>query len=211
MKLKEFFDGFKEANDIVQNPDFNNMGSWPAAIKMTALLIVSAIIVGAFFWFTVRVSNESYQREVAREPGLKDQYRTKSFQAANLDAFRQQLLEMEETFGALLNQLPDETEMPGLLDDISTTGTQSGLEIDQISPQGESAKEFYIETPISIRVRGSYHEMGNFVSAMAAIPRIVTLHNFEIRAQAQSANENDSEAPLTMTILARTYRYKGDQ
>ena len=209
MKMKQFLDGFKQENFDYQNPDFNNMGSWPAAIKLTTLIIISALIVFGFYWFAVKDSKLSYQREVAKEPSLKQQYQSKSFQAANLDAFKEQLVKMEEDFGVLLNQLPDETEIPGLLDDISTTGSQSGLEIDKITPQGDVVKEFYIETPISINVRGSYHEMGNFVSSMAAISRIVTLHDFSMRGVG-TRDENDSEAPLQMTIQAKTYRYRGE-
>lgn len=209
MTMRSFLDGFKQENFDYQNPDFNNMGSWPAAIKLTTLVLISALIVFGFYWFAVKDSNLRYDRAVSTEPQLREQYRTKSFQVANLDAFKLQLLEMEETFGELLAQLPDETEMPGLLDDISTTGTQSGLEIDRITPQADVVREFYIETPISIEVRGSYHEMGNFVSSMSAIPRIVTLHDFDISVQNQGPT-NEAEAPLRMTIQARTYRYKGE-
>lgn len=209
MTLKEFFEGFSPDNFDYQNPDFNNMGSWPPAIKLATLVLVASLIVGGFFWFQVRDSQSRYQRVVAEEPQLKEQYRTKSFQVANLDAFKAQLVEMEATFGALLDQLPDETEMPGLLDDISTTGTQSGLEIDKITPRSDVVQEFYIETPISIEVRGSYHEMGNFVSSMSAIPRIVTLHDFEMSV---AGNQNDAgDAPLQMVIEAKTYRYRGDE
>jgi type IV pilus assembly protein PilO len=147
---------------------------------------------------------------MAKEPTLKQQYQNKSFQVANLDAYKLQLIEMEESFGALLAQLPDDSEMPGLLDDISTTGTQSGLEIDKITPSADMAQEFYIETPIGITVRGSFHEMGNFVSSMSAIPRIVTLHDFSIKGTGNRVSA-ESEAPLIMTIQAKTYRYQGDE
>lgn len=209
MKMKAFLDGFKQENFDYQNPDFNNMGSWPLAIKLTTLLLISALIVFGFYWFAVKDSSLRYDRAVSTEPQLREQYRTKSFQAANLDAFKLQLLEMEDTFGTLLSQLPDETEMPGLIDDISTTGTQSGLEIDRITPQSDVVREFYIETPISIEVRGSYHEMGNFVSSMSAIPRIVTLHDFSMSVLNRNS-ANESEAPLRMTIQAKTYRYNGE-
>lgn len=211
MSIKEFFEGFKQENFDYQNPDFNNMGSWPAAIKVTSLLLISVLIVAGFYWFAVKDSKLRYERTVAQEPTLKQQYQSKAFQVSNLDALKAQLAEMEETFGTLLAQLPDETEMPGLLDDISTTGTLSGLEIDKITPQNDVVREFYIETPLSISVRGSYHEMGSFVSSMAAIPRIVTLHDFSMEGIGRSNAESlESEAPLKMTILAKTYRYKGE-
>lgn len=210
MNMKSFLEGFKQENFDYQNPDFNNMGSWPPAIKLTTLVLVSAIIVFAFYWFAVKDSNLRLERVVAQEPGLKQQYQSKSFQVANLDAFKEQLRKMEEDFSALLDQLPNDVDMPSLIDDISTTGTQSGLEIDAITPSADVIKEFYVETPIRIEVRGSYHEMGNFVSSMAAIPRIVTLHDFTMSGLGQTSNENESDAPLQMTIQAKTYRYKGE-
>jgi type IV pilus assembly protein PilO len=209
--MKTFFEGFKQENFDYQNPDFSNMGSWPLAIKMTTCLLLTVAIVFSFYWFLVRESYSTYERAVSREPTLKEQYQNKSFQVANLDAFKQQLAEMQENFNVLLSQLPEDVKMPGLIDDISTTGTQSGLEIDRIEPKSDVVKEFYIETPINITVHGSYHEVGNFVSSMAAIPRIVTLHDFSIESLNRSSDENDSEAPLRMTILAKTYRYKGGE
>jgi type IV pilus assembly protein PilO len=174
------------------------------------LLLISALIVFGFYWFAVKDSKLRYQGVVAKEPTLKQQYQSKAFQVANLDAFKAQLLEMEEEFGAMLDQLPDETEIAGLIDDISTTGSQSGVEIDKITPEADVVQEFYIETPISIEVRGSYHDMGIFVSSMAAIERIVTLHDFTMSGLGNTGDSNESEAPLQMTIKAKTYRYKGD-
>lgn len=210
MNVQEFFAGFKSDSFDINNPDFNNMGSWPPVVRLTTLLLVSALIVGGIFWFMVRSSNDALTRTVAKEPGLKEQYRSKSFQVANLDAFKAQLAQMEEDFGELLSQLPNDTDMPELLDDISTTGTQSGLEIDKITPANDVVREFYIETPISIEVRGSYHEMGNFVSSLASIERIVTLHDFNISLAGGSSANDEAEAPLKMLISARTYRYKGE-
>jgi len=210
MNVKEFLDGFKSDSFDINNPDFNNMGSWPPVIKLTTLILISVVIVGGLYWFMVKNSNLQLQRVVSQEPGFKDQYRTKSFQVANLDAFKTQLVDMEIMFETLLSQLPNETDMPALLDDISTTGTQSGLEIDKVTPQSDVTKEFYIETPISIDVRGSYHEMGNFVSSLSAIPRIVTMHDFSMKVSGATSDNNEAEAPLQMTISARTYRYKGE-
>lgn len=203
--FQDFFDGFRRFD--YQNPDFENIGSWPAGIKLVVLVLIASAIVFGFYWFSIKDSYLRLERDIAREDTLRQEYQSKAFRVANLDAFKVQLAEMEESFGALLDQLPDETEMPGLLDDISTTGTQTGLEIVRITPDTEVMKEFYIETPISISVRGAYHEMGNFVSAMSAIPRIVTLHNFKIELQNQREARLEVDAPLNMTIQARTYRY----
>lgn len=205
MTVQEFLDGFRRFD--YNNPDFENMGSWPPGIKLMALILVAGLIIFGFYWFAVKDSYQRLEQAESREPALKEELSSKAFRVANLDAFKSQLAEMEETFGTLLNQLPDETEMPGLLDDISTTGTQSGLEIDRITPNQDVVREFYIETPISISVRGSYHEIGTFVSAMSAISRIVTLHDFNIQKPQSGRDGVDAEAPLSMTIQARTYRY----
>ena len=208
MTFQEFIDGFRRFD--YNNPDFENMGSWPLGIKLVTLSILVVAIVGCFYYFAIMKSYDMLEREQSQESSLKDEFRNKAFRVANLDALKAQLADMEETFGTLLNQLPDETEMPGLLDDISTTGTQSGLEIDRITPNKDVVQEFYIETPIDISVRGSYHEMGNFVSAMSAIPRIVTLHDFEIETQNRSrrqSSQDEQVAPLRMRIQAKTYRY----
>jgi len=208
MTFQEFIDGFRRFD--YNNPDFENMGSWPLGIKLVTLTILVVAIIGGFYYFAIMKSYDMLEREQSQESSLKDEFRNKAFRVANLDALKAQLADMEETFGTLLDQLPDETEMPGLLDDISTTGTQSGLEIDRITPSRDVVQEFYIETPIDISVRGSYHEMGSFVSAMSAIPRIVTLHDFDIDTQNQSrgaSNQGEQDAPLRMIIQAKTYRY----
>jgi type IV pilus assembly protein PilO len=208
MTFQEFADGFRRFD--YNNPDFENMGSWPFGLKLVMLVILAGLIVFGFYWFAIKDSYAQLDRDMAREPSLKQEYQSKAFRVANLDSFKAQLAEMEESFGALLSQLPDETEMPGLLDDISTTGTQSGLEIDRITPNSDVVREFYIETPIAIQVRGTYHEMGTFVSAMSAIPRIVTLHDFTLNASNSrrgDSSEAEMESPLSMTINARTYRY----
>jgi type IV pilus assembly protein PilO len=208
MTFQEFADGFRRFD--YNNPDFVNMGSWPFGLKLVMLVILAGLIVFGFYWFAIKDSYAQLDRDMAREPSLKQEYQSKAFRVANLDSFKAQLAEMEESFGALLSQLPDETEMPGLLDDISTTGTQSGLEIDRITPNSDVVREFYIETPIAIQVRGTYHEMGTFVSAMSAIPRIVTLHDFTLNASNSrrgDSSEAEMESPLSMTINARTYRY----
>lgn len=131
------------------------------------------------------------------------EYEDKAFKASNLDAYKEQMKEMENTFGALLRQLPSDTEVPGLLEDISHTGLTAGLTFNSIQLAPENSKEFYVELPIDIEVKGGFHAFGAFVSAVAALPRIVTLHDFEI---APSKKEGTQE--LVMKIRAKTYRYK---
>ena len=140
-----------------------------------------------------------------REVRLKKEFEKKAFQAANLEAYRQQMVEMEESFGALIRQLPSDTEVPGLLEDITTKGQLNGLDVKSIDLQKEKAREFYIELPIAISARGSYHDLGAFISGMAGLPRIVTLHDFKI-----TQNKGDASR-LEMKITAKTYRYKDNE
>jgi type IV pilus assembly protein PilO len=138
------------------------------------------------------------------EAELKQEFEKKAFQAANLDAYRRQMVEMQESFGALVSQLPSDTEVPGLLEDITNKGLLNGLEISSIDLQLEKAEEFYVELPISIVATGSYHDLGAFISGMAGLPRIVTLHDFNISASSENTNR------LSMNIIAKTYRYKDE-
>jgi type IV pilus assembly protein PilO len=137
-----------------------------------------------------------------QEVTLKQEYEKKAFQVANLDAYRQQMVDMEESFGALISQLPSDTEVPGLLEDITNKGLLNGLSISSIDLQPEVSREFYVELPIAIVATGSYHDLGAFVSGMAGLPRIVTLHDFVI------SGNGENSAALNMNITAKTYRYK---
>ena len=130
------------------------------------------------------------------------EFERKSFEAANLDAYRVQMREMQESFGALVSQLPSDTEVPGLLEDISAKGQQNGMSIENIDLLDEVTEEFYVELPIAITATGSYHNLGAFVSGMAGLPRIVTLHDFDI------VMVGDDSAELVMEITAKTYRYR---
>lgn len=184
--------------------DFDNVGSWPIAIKVliwTALVI--AVLVGGYYWRIEGLQKTLADAE-AKEVTLKKDFEKKAFQAANLEAYRQQMAEMEESFGALVSQLPSDTEVPGLLEDITNKGLLNGLTIESIVLQKEKAQEFYVELPISISAKGSYHDLGAFISGMAGLPRIVTLHDFQIKA------EKDKPNSLDMKIIAKTYRYKDE-
>lgn len=190
-ELKEF-----DINDL----DFENVGSWPMAVKgIIWSLVFIAVLVGGYFYDIVDLQ-KNLTTVKDQETALKSQFERKAFQASNLDAYRKQMEEMEESFGALVSQLPSDTEVPGLLEDIDSKGRESGLEILNINLQNELQEEFYVELPIEIVVRGSYHDLGSFVSGIAGLPRIVTLHDFQII-------KNDQNT-LTMNIIARTYRYK---
>jgi len=182
--------------------DFENVGSWPAAIKaIIFLVIIVAVLVGGYYYHIEELQLQLAKVE-AEEVKLKQEFEKKAFQAANLDAYRQQMVEMEESFGALVSQLPSETEVPGLLEDITNKGLLNGLNIASIDLLAETAREFYVELPIAIVASGSYHDLGAFISGMAGLPRIVTLHDFNISLKGNNANN------LQMKIIAKTYRYK---
>lgn len=178
----------------------DNMGSWPMVVKVIAWvgMLVAILVLG--YYFSIAELGTSLSREEAREQQLREEFTQKVMKAANLDALREQMAAMQETFGALVSQLPSDTEVPGLLEDITNLGVDSGLEIESITLQPEQGKEFYVELPIKIMVVGGYHELGTFVSGIAGLPRIVTLHDFKITS--------GKEGRLNMAIDARTYRYK---
>ena len=182
--------------------DMNNLGSWPAAVKVIAAILLMALMLGGGYYFYLSDLQANLDQQIAEKDRLKQQFSTKAFQAANLEAYKAQMVEMEASFGALLRQLPSDTEVPGLLEDITRTGLGSGLEFEEIKLQPEVTQQFYIELPIQIKVVGSYHDLATFVSGVASLPRIVTLHDFEIKP-----NSKDSSSKLHMSILAKTYRY----
>jgi len=198
-----FEDTMRSLRDFdLSDLDFDNVGSWPVPIKLFIwLALMAAVMVGGYYYHIEDLQLQLAKVE-AEEVKLKKEFEKKAFQAANLDAYRQQMVEMEESFGALVSQLPSDTEVPGLLEDITNKGLLNGLSIAAIDLQAEQAKEFYVELPIAINASGSYHDLGAFISGMAGLPRIVTLHDFNISAKGGDANN------LQMKIIAKTYRYK---
>ncbi|MAR89381.1 MAG: type 4a pilus biogenesis protein PilO [Pseudomonadota bacterium] len=195
MDIKEFFESFN-------NLDPENIGGWPLPIKLFIWIV--AFLVAGFLVYHLMLSDTLKQLDTvqAKESTLMQEYEDKAFKASNLDAYKEQMKEMENTFGALLRQLPSDTEVPGLLEDISHTGLTAGLNFNSIELAPENSREFYVELPIDIEVKGGFHAFGAFVSAVASLPRIVTLHDFTITP----AQENTHE--LVMKIRAKTYRYK---
>ena len=191
--------------DNLQNLDFENVGSWPIAVKAAAAVLLFALVITAGYFVTIQPANQELQRLQGEQGELMKEFEEKSFKAKNLDQYKKQLAEMEKSFGSLLQQLPKDTEVPGLLEDITHTGLGSGLEFEEISLAQEREKEFYAELPINISVRGDYHGFGSFVSGVASLPRIVTLHDFKIT----SAEGGDGRPGglLQMQVTAKTYRY----
>lgn len=182
----------------LQNLDFSDVGGWPLAAKAAAILAICTAVLAAGFWFDTRLQLEDLDKVRAEEPQLKQTFETKQHKAANLDEYKAQMEEMERSFGAMLRQLPSKTEVAELLVDISQAGLANGLQFEYFKPQTEKPAEFYAELPISIRVTGTYHEFGKFVGDIAALPRIVTLHDFSITPTGDK---------LVMDVTAKTYRY----
>ena len=180
--------------------DLHNIANWPLPARIAVVAMVFVGVLGLGYWLDIKDQRISLEKAENKETELRQTFETKAKKAANLAAYEQQLEEMKASFGAMLRQLPNQTEVAELLVDISQTGLASGLEFELFKPQGEVPKEFYAELPISIRVKGDYHEFGNFVSGVAALPRIVTVHDIEM-APGKDSGE------LTMEMLAKTYRY----
>ncbi len=187
-----------DVNDI----DFNRVGVWPAPGKIFLCLVAAgAIIAGCYFMF-IKDRQLTLESEKTKEVSLRKDFETKAYEAANLETYREQMVKMEESFGALVSRLPSDTEVPGLLEDISDKGEESRLEIESIDLKKEVVSEIHVELPISIDVAGGYHEFGAFVSGIAGMPRIVTLHDFKIE------RDQKENGLLKMNMLAKTYRYK---
>lgn len=199
-------DSMKSLNEFdINDLDVNNAGIWPAPIKAIVVLIVFGLILGGGYWFFVKDQYAQLAGVEKTELELRGQYEQKAYKVANLEVFKNQMVEMEETFGALVKQLPSDTEVPGLLEDITNTAVGSGLELREIKLQPEQRRDFYVELPINIQVSGTYHELASFVSSVASLPRIVTLHDFTIKP---TGGESDR---LDMQVLARTYRYRAGE
>lgn len=186
------------------NVDWQKIGVWPWPIRVILCLLLAALIFGGVYYFKISDMKANLQTITVRESTLRESYKSKSFEAANLEAYRAQMVEMNNTFESLLSRLPTDTEVPGLLEDIDRQGAESGLAINEIKLEAEKAAEYYIELPISIHVEGGYHDLGSFVSGVAGMPRIVTLHDYTIELKKDSPI-------LAMKIAAKTYRYKSQE
>jgi len=187
--------------------DPRDPGRWPLAVRAGAVgicfVVLSVVLAYVFVWEDQR---PELQKREDVEQALRQEFRTKHAKAVNLNVYKQQLKDIERSFGALLRQLPGKTEVPNLLVDISQTGLSAGLEEKLFQPQAEQKKDFYAELPIKITLSGSYHEFGEFVSGIAALPRIVTLHDIEIKSASKDAYDQ-----LTLDLTAKTYRYLDEE
>ena len=200
----------QDLNDL----DFSNIGNWPAPVKAALVLLLSVVIGIVWYNYDTKDQLATLDRARQEEQNLRKEFEQKQAKAVNLDAYKQQLEEMRQSFGAMLRQLPNKTEVADLLIDVSQTGLAAGLEFELFDPTGEVPREFYAELPIKIRVVGNYHEFGTFISGLAALPRIVTIHNINVSA-AQSQRRRGKAAapkgPLVLEAVAKTYRYLDEE
>jgi type IV pilus assembly protein PilO len=196
-----FLQQIKETN--ISDLDFNSIGVWPLPFRIMLLAgLFVVVLLGAYYLHIKDLNLELAKLEV-EETRLKGVFEEKVFEAANIEAYRQQMREIEESFGALLAQLPTDTEVPGMLEDMTEIGYGSSLDIQSITLEPEVAAEFYVELPIRIVAQGGYHDFGSFVSGIAGLPRIVTLHDYSISG-------SETSRSLEFEVLAKTYRYKAD-
>jgi type IV pilus assembly protein PilO len=194
--MRQFFEDLRSL-------DMNDVGRWPFLFRaLTIGIIFVAVTAGAVYYFVIKQKMPLLEAAQAQEQQLRGAFELKQRKAANFDAYKAQLAEIEESFGAMLRQLPGKTEVPSLLVDISQTGLAAGLEEELFRPQGERVREFYAELPITIRLSGTYHELARFVSDVAALPRIVTIHDVSLKKQKDGAGGD-----LVMDLTAKTYRY----
>ena len=187
--------------------DVNDVGRWPFVFRAGVIGIVFAAVIGlGIFWTIVENKAPQLTRAQDDEATLRITFMNKQRKAANYDAYKAQLAQMQQSFGTMLRQLPGKTEIPSLIVDISQSGLAAGLQEKLFQPQSEIPKDFYAEKPIKIRLSGGYHEIANFVSGIAALPRIVTLHNINITPE-----DKDVYDKLTMEVTAQTYRYLDEE
>jgi type IV pilus assembly protein PilO len=191
--------------DEVQSLDINDVGRWPFIFRAAAIALVALVATGAgIYLFVYKEKLPLLERAEREEQELRVVFEDKQRKAANFDAYQEQLAEIERSFGTMLQQLPGKTEIPNLLVDISQTGLAAGLDEKLFEPLTEVPKDFYAEKPIRIKLDGAYHEFGSFVSDIAALPRIVTLHDIEIKPASKEGTGFDQ---LTIDVTAKTYRY----
>ncbi len=192
MKLEDF-----------NNIDFKNAGSLPMPVKLVLLGFLFLILVGLGYWFLWNPQIDEFNQAEAKEQELRQVFATKKGQAIKIEAYKQQMIDIEKTFGALLKQLPDKSQMDGLLTDINQAGLGRGLEFELFKPGQETVADFYAEMPIQIRIKGSYHDVGAFATDISKLSRIVTLNDMAIAP----LNKDSKDGVLIMDAVAKTYRY----
>ncbi len=193
--------------DDFNNIDFKNAGSLPMPVKLVLLGFLFLILLGLGYWFLWSPAIDEFNQAKAKEEELRQVFLTKKAQAIKVEAYKQQMIDIEKTFGALLKQLPDKSQMDGLLTDINQAGLGRGLEFDLFKPGQESVADFYAEMPIQIKIRGNYHDIGAFATDISKLSRIVTLNDINISSGSKDPKATSADSPLIMEAVAKTYRY----
>ena len=194
----------QELNEL----DFSNVGDWPLAVKLIMVLLLCLALGAGWYFYDIKEQYAQLEKVERKELELREEFESKQAKAANLENYQKQLEEMRQSFGAMLRQLPDKTEVADLLVDVSQTGLAAGLEFELFQPQALIPREFYAELPIQIRVHGSYHEFGEFISGLASLPRIVTIHDVKIKPPRERGQRGGN---LVLEATAKTYRYLEEQ
>ena len=189
--------------DDFNNIDFKNAGSLPMPVKLVLLGFLFLILLGLGYWFLWSPAIDEFNQAKAKEVELRQVFLAKKAQAIKVEAYKQQMIDIEKTFGALLKQLPDKSQMDGLLTDINQAGLGRGLEFELFKPGQESVADFYAEMPIQIKIKGNYHDIGAFATDISKLSRIVTLNDMSIAPM----NKDSKDSMLTMDAVAKTYRY----
>ena len=195
---------FNSIGEQFTNLDPDNIGGWPILVRSLIILFVCIAVLGAGYYFDTQHQQIMLNKVTAEEQGYWTSFEAKQKKAANLEAYKAQMKDMEESFGTMLRQLPSKNEVADLLVDITQTGLSSGLEFELFKPKSEAKKEFYAVLPIDVKIEGYYHNLGEFVSGIAALPRIVTIHDIKLEVKDKVTKK------LKMEASARTYRYLDD-
>ena len=201
MTVEQFFQQFNTL-------DMNNYGSWPLSVKITCWIFIFLAVLALGYFVVIKSQLEAIANAQAKEQSLLNEFKEKDSKLRNLQQYQAQLQEMEANFNQQLQQLPKETEIPSLVEDINLTGVNSGLKFKNIRLENEVKQEFFIEQPISIEATGDYHAFGAFATGIAALPRIVTLHDFTVEAKQDTEKKSDIPV-INYTVKAKTYRYVG--
>ena len=193
--------------DLQHHLEPDNIGNSPLSVRLGVIITLCTLIIGAGLWFDTQKQLIELEDQQRKEIGLKEEFKVKALRAAKLELYKEQLAEMNATFGALLRQLPEKTDVESLLVDVSQTGLASGLEVNKFKPSVEEKKGFYAELPITLEVVGSFHQMATFISGIAALPRIVTISDMKLETAEKDPKDAASSDRLKMSATARTYRY----
>ena len=203
--------------DDLNNLDFENVGAWPIAVHIVASIIAGILVIGGIYYVDTQKQLTELKTKQREERDLKTRFEYKQQKAANLEKYKKQLKDLQKSFGSMLRKLPSKTEVPGLLEDISNQGVESGLDFVMFDPLNEISLDFYVELPVRMSLAGHYHNIGQFISRVAALDRIVTMHDFDLRFPPEKTNKKGQKkkkkdpGKLLLEVTAKTYRYADEE